>query len=166
MAKTETQNDRDRFAQWMGDHRGIVVKIVRGFTTDPTDADDLTQDITVALWQSMRSYRGDAKVSTWIWRIALNRAISWQRLRRPEQADLERMNEPSATDRADDGVLVDRIYAAIRRLTAIDRSLIMLQLEGYRHTEIADMTGLTETNVATRLSRARSRLSEELEEAR
>lgn len=158
-------NDRDVFSSWMADHRGIIVKIVRSFTTDPADRDDLTQDISLALWRSIPSFEGRSKPSTWIWRIALNRAISWQRAERTHSA-LDEVPEPSASNRADDSVLVSRIYNAIRTLKPIDRSLIMLSLEGYPYTEIADITGLTETNVGARLSRARARLTELLEETR
>lgn len=157
------ENDRYIFASWMADHRGIIVKIVRSFTTHPADADDLTQEITLTLWRSIPSFRGESKPSTWIWRIALNRAISWRRAAKDPHTNLDEVIEPSAPDRADDGLLVDRIYDAIRTLTPIDRSLIMLWLEGHRYTEI---TGLTETNIGARLSRARNRLTEHLEEAR
>ena len=158
--------ERGVFAGWMTDHRGIIVKIVRSFTTDPTDADDLTQEIMLALWRSVSSFEGRSKPSTWIWRIALNRAISWQRATEHPHADLDEVAEPSSSDRADDGMLVDRIYDAIRTLNPIDRALIMLSLEGHRYREIADITGLTETNVGARLSRARTRLTEDLEEAK
>ncbi len=156
-------SERDIFAGWMTDHRGIIIKIIRSFTTDPTDADDLTQEITLALWRSVPSFQGRAKPSTWIWRIALNQAISWKRTIR-EHTDIDEVTEPSASNRADDGLLVDRIYEAIRTLKPIDRSLIMLSLEGYRYGEIAEITGLTETNVGARLTRARMQLTVLLEE--
>lgn len=161
-----TETDRQVFEQWMVEHRGIIVKIVRSFTTDPTDADDLTQDITLALWRSVPSFRGEAKPSTWIWRIALNQAISWKRAEAPPHADLDAVLQPTASDRADDGVLIDRIYDAIRTLRAVDRSLIVLSLEGFPYAEIAAITGLTETNVGARLSRARTQLTTQLEDVR
>lgn len=157
------QNDRDVFVGWMTDHRGILVKIVRGFTAEPADADDLTQDISLALWRSIPSFRGDSKASTWIWRIALNQAISWQRARKEPHQALDEFGALAA-ERADDRLLVDRIYGAIWQLSPVDRALIMLLLEGYRHAEIAEITGLSESNVATRVSRARTRLSHHLEE--
>ena len=161
----QPQSDRETFVGWMADHRGIVIKIVRGFTTDSADADDLTQDISLALWRSVTSFRGDCKVSTWIWRIALNQALTWQRTRKGPHLDIDDL-AASAADRADDRLLVDRIYQAIWVLAPVDRSLIMLLLEGYRHGEIAEITGLSETNVATRLSRARTKLSQLLEDIR
>lgn len=147
----------------MQDHQGIVVKIVRSFTTNPADADDLTQNVTLALWRSVSSFKGESKPSTWIWRIALNQAISWQRAER-SHTNLDDVEEASASDQADDGLLVDRIYHAIRTLKPLDRSLIMLSLEGYRYAEIAEITGLTTTNVGARLTRTRSALTNALEE--
>lgn len=155
--------DRDIFAGWMDDHRGIVVKIVRSFTTNPADADDLSQNITLALWRSVSSFKGASKPSTWIWRIALNQAISWQRAER-SHTNLDDVQEASSSDQADDRLLVDRIYRAIRTLKPLDRSLIMLSLEGYRYAEIAEITGLTVTNVGARLTRTRSVLTNALEE--
>ena len=168
MAPTDRHrtNDRGTFTQWMSDHRGIIVKIVRSFTTEAAAADDLTQEITVALWRSIPSFRGESKPSTWIWRIALNQAISWQRATKDPHTDLDELVELPASDRADDGLLVDRIYSGIRTLNPIDRSLIMLSLEGHRYAEIAEITGLSETNVGARLSRARTKLTHYLEHAR
>lgn len=157
-------DNRQIFESWLTEHRGIIVKTVRGFTTKPSDADDLSQEIVLALWRSIDSFRGNAKPSTWIWRIALNRAISWQRAAKAPHIDLDDVPEPSAKERADDALLVDRIYAAIRTLAPLDRSLMMLSLEGYSYVEIAEMTGLTETNVGARLSRARTRLADRLEQ--
>lgn len=121
-------DNRQIFESWLTEHRGIIVKTVRGFTTKPSDADDLSQEIVLALWRSIDSFRGNAKPSTWIWRIALNRAISWQRAAKAPHIDLDDVPEPSAKERADDALLVDRIYAAIRTLAPLDRSLMMLSL--------------------------------------
>ncbi|MBN4047452.1 RNA polymerase sigma factor [Acidimicrobiaceae bacterium AH-315-P05] len=159
-------SDREIFVRWMADHRGIIVKVVRSFTTNLADAEDLTQEIDLAVWRSIPSFRGESKPSTWIWRIAHNRATSWWRGAGSSHAVLDDVVGPSAPDRADDGLLIDRIYAAIRTLPPIDRTLVVLSLEGYRYGEIAEITGMTVTNVGARLSRARSRLSEVLEETR
>jgi RNA polymerase sigma-70 factor (ECF subfamily) len=162
----DTASDQhDTFVQWMRDHRGIIVKIVRSFTQRTADAEDLTQEIELALWRSIPSFRSEAKASTWIWRIALNRAISWQRSADNDHLDLDRVAEPAAAERAEQAVLLDRIYEAIRSLRPIDRSLIVLSLEGHSYAEIAEIVGLTETNVGARLSRTRRRLADLLEES-
>lgn len=154
----------ETFAEWIADHYGIVVKIVRSFTTVPADAEDLTQEISLSLWRSIPKFHGQAKTSTWIWRVALNRALSWQRRVQDQPTSIDAIAEPEAASRADSGALVNRIYDAIHALAPIDRSLIVLALEGYRYAEIAEITGLTETNVGARLSRARSHLTNQLED--
>ena len=171
MASRDPQkNESDIFAEWMATHGGIIVKIVRGFTSDPANAEDLTQDITLAVWRSIRSFRGESKPSTWIWRIALNQAISWQRAAKdpPIVLDVALVDsvELSTADRSDAGLAVDSIYDAIRTLAPIDRSLIILALEGHSYAEIAETTGLSQSNVGARLSRARARLTEHLEMTR
>ena len=163
-ASRDPDRQHDTFTTWMTDHRGIVVKIVPSFTRNAADADDLTQEIALALWRSIPSFRGESKASTWIWRIALNRAISWQRRSDDDHVDLDAVPTPQARDRAEQSVLVDRIYDAIRTLAPLDRSLIVLSLEGHRYAEIAEITGLTETNVGARLTRARRRLHDQLED--
>jgi len=163
---TNQDNEREIFVGWMSEHSGIIAKIVRGFTYSSADAEDLAQDIAVAVWRSVGSFKGHSKPSTWIWRIALNRAISWKRSAKDPPVSLDEVAEPQVGDRTSDVVLLDQMYTAIRTLAPIDRSLIMLSLEGTTYAEIAEITGLTETNVGARLSRARSRLSEHLEESR
>lgn len=160
------RSEREIFAAWMSEHSGIIAKIVRGFTNNPADAEDLTQEIGLALWRSIPSFRGDSKASTWIWRIALNQAISSKRSSREAPVALDEVIEPRVSDRSDDFISVDLIYDAIRTLAPIDRSLIMLSLEGATYAEIADITGLTETNVGARLSRSRSRLTQQMEQTR
>ncbi len=152
------------FDSWMTEHRGIITKIVRSFTAHDSDAEDLTQDISFALWRSIPSFRGEAKPSTWIWRIALNQAISWKRTAPESHADIDAVGA-AVRDGAADGVMVDRIYEAIRTLVPIDRSIIMLSLDGFTYAEIADITGLTESNVGARLTRTRTRLTSHLEDA-
>ena len=157
--------DREVFIEWMTDHRGVIMKVVRGFTTTNADADDLYQNIAMALGRSISSFRGDAKPSTWIWRIALNQAITWQRSAKPAPSEVDEVIDLPAPNRADDGFLVDRIFNAIQALSPVDRSLIMLSLEGFSYAESAEITGLTETNVGARLTRARTRLTSYLEES-
>ncbi len=165
MAQSASQHET--FAQWMADHQGIIVKIVRGFTPTPAEADDLTQEIAIDVWRSVPRFRGDSKVSTWIWRIALNRAISWKRGAKADEINLDDIGNTTtmsrSTDQADAAVDVNHIYQAIRTLNLLDRCLVMLSLEGYRYDEMADITGITETNVGARLSRARQKLTTELE---
>lgn len=158
-------NQNALFAEWLNDHRGIVVKVARSFATG-RDVDDLIQEILLRLWQSTNSFRGDAAPSTWVYRVAINRALTWQRDQTSttgrsqpfaEIADLPEAETDPASDR------LEQMYAAIRTLPEIDRTLLLLSLDGFSYADMADITGMTSTNVGARLSRARTRLTTELQ---
>jgi len=154
-----------RFVEWLEDHRGIVVKVARSFATG-RDVDDLVQEILVRLWKSASTFRGESAPSTWIYRVALNRALTWQRDERarsvrtrpvPQIADFAALDSEPATQR------LEQVYASLRTFPEIDRSLLLLSLDGFSYAEMANITGMSETNVGARLSRARTRLFNELE---
>lgn len=159
-----SSHHHDTFVAWMTDHRGIVTKVVRGFTRSPDDFEDLRQEVELAIWRSVPSFRGESKPSTWIWRVALNRALSWGQKREPFHETLEHTAEPTDSKQPDEQLLLEHIYGAIRRLRPIDRSLVLLSLEGHPYREIASITGLSESNVGARLSRARAKLAAQIQE--
>lgn len=156
-----------RFQSWLEMHRGIVVKVARSFAKTPADVADLQQELLLQLWLALPSYGGQAKVSTWIYRVCLNTALTWRRgSRRREDrldanADLERLATDSASpaEHAGDRELVDQLYAAIHMLPNADRALVLLLLDGLAYREIAEITGLTENHVGVALTRARKRLA-------
>ena len=152
------------FHKWLDEHKGIVLKVVRAFSADPEDQDDLFQDIVVQLWLAVLSYRGQAKPATWIYRVAMNRALTWQRGEERERHRRDQVLEWPAFEPSDDGRAdqLEQLYAEIRQLPLLDRSLVLLHLDGFSHREIADTMGLTENNVGVRLSRCRQRLAEKL----
>lgn len=160
------------FTQWMAEHRGIVVKVARSFTTNHADTDDLIQEILIRLWGSIHQYRGDAKPSTWMYRVALNRAITWQRDTGRRRAvtpthdvqHLDMMQNAMASTNAEDQYNLNRLYEQIRQLPEIDRALMLLSLDGLSYAEMSAITDLSESNVGARLSRARTRLFALIEE--
>ncbi len=156
-------NDSKReelFTQWMAEHRAIVVKVARSFASTNADTDDLIQEILIRLWASIDQFRGESKPSTWIYRVALNRALTWKRDtgRRPKTAPTDDLSYVAATTKADDQYHLNRLYEQIRQLSKIDRSLMLLSLDGFSYAEMSDITGITESNVGARLSRARNTL--------
>jgi len=154
------------FTEWIGEHHGIVVKVARSFTTTPADTDDLIQEILIRLWASIERYQGDAKPSTWIYRVALNRGLTWKRdtARRPALTSTDDMRHMVAPSNADDQFHLNRLYEQIRQLSKIDRSLMLLSLDGLSYAEMSAITDLSESNVGARLSRARHRLFAMIEE--
>jgi len=155
------------FQAWLEAHRGIVVKVTRSFTRAPADAADLQQELLLQLWLSLSSYAGQAKPSTWIYRVCLNAALTWRRgtARREKHfepgADIARLPAAAASpaDQADERELLEQLYAAIHALPDFDRALVLLSLDGLAYREITEITGLNENQVGVALTRARRRLA-------
>lgn len=155
------------FRRWLTDHRGILVRISAGFA-GPDERDDLIQEMMIALWHAIPRYRGDSAPATFMYRVAQNTALAWRRGKRriPPHAELDSEisddagASPSTVLEQDDRN--EKLYQAIRRLLDLDRNLILMHLDGLSYREMAAVTGLTETNVGARLSRARGRLAVQL----
>ena len=115
------------------------------------------------MWRAVPAYRQSARPSTFIYRVAHNAALTWwrgerRRQRRGQAVEAELALRPTGEDPAQ-AALLERLYAAIRTLAPIDRSLILLSLDGLAYREIAQLHGLSETNVGARLTRLRARLT-------
>ena len=155
-----------RFATWMRDHIAILYRVVNAFATGD-DRNDLMQEVTLALWRAAPAFLGESKASTFVYRVAHNAALTWRRTERTHRrhvtvaGDIDWMARPEAgRSRSDTPTRLESLYAAIRTLPPIDRSLILLSLDGLGYREIADVHGLSETNVGARLTRTRQRLTE------
>jgi len=156
-----TPATEERFRTLVDEHHGIVRKICAAYCRNPADREDLAQEIALQLWRSFGKYDGRASFSTWMYRVALNVAISFYRRetrrRRDLQTgalDLERVPEREA-DRPEN---VRRLYEFIENLSELDKALVLLYLDGYAYREIADVIGISETNVATKLGRLKQRM--------
>jgi RNA polymerase sigma-70 factor (ECF subfamily) len=162
-----TSSPESLFQAWLEEHRGIVVKVTRSFASTPADAADLHQELLLQLWISLSSYAGQAKPSTWIYRVCLNTALTWRRgasrreKRIEPEADIARVATEAASpaERAGERELLEKLYAAIHALPGFDRALVLLSLDGLAYREIAEITGLTENHVGVALTRARKRLA-------
>ncbi|XBQ14838.1 MAG: sigma-70 family RNA polymerase sigma factor [Oceanicaulis sp.] len=146
------------FQGWVREHAGVLHRIARAFA-DGEDQRDLLQELLLAVWRAAPSFRGDSKVTTFIFQVAHNRALTWRRSemrRRRRQSEYERLH---VADPEPDDPQVELLYAAIRELPSVDRSIVLLSLEGQSYADIAAIHGLSETNIGARLSRARSKLT-------
>lgn len=159
----KSQNE-DRFLKLLDEHKGIVYKICRSYCPNPTDRDDVTQEVLVQLWRSFGSYDDRYKFSTWLYRVALNVAISFyrreSRSRRRVTLGDDKVLE-AAEDPAAEGAELHAIYDLIERLNPLNRALMLLHLDGNSYREIADVLGITESNVATKLSRLKQALKQQ-----
>ena len=157
----------ETFRAWLEEHRGIFVKVARSFAQGETEVGDLRQEMMFQLWGSLPRYAGQAKPSTWIYRVCLNTALTWRRgvqrreRHREPDADITRLAADAATpaEAAGHQDLVEQLYAALQAMAPSDRALVLLMLDGLAYREIAEVTGLTENNVGVALTRARKRLA-------
>jgi RNA polymerase sigma-70 factor (ECF subfamily) len=123
---------------------------------------DLFQEIVLQLWKSFSTFRGEAKITTWMYRIALNTAISGYRkqTRHVKTEDLQEMHfnisEQYSGDEKEDGI--QKLQWAIRQLSEIERAMIMMALEEIQYDEIAETIGITQNNVRVRMNRIREKL--------
>lgn len=124
------------------------------------DREDLFQEILLNAWKGIRSFKGEARFSTWLYRVALNTAITFYR---KERRQVETMPWPPALalpDNTPDGQqeALREMYRAIGELSPIDKALVMLYLEEYSYAEIGDIMGITANNVAVKMNRIKTRL--------
>jgi RNA polymerase sigma-70 factor (ECF subfamily) len=139
-----------------------MLKVASSFASRAADQEDLLQEIAVALWKSIPRFRAESKESTWVYKVALFTATAWSRSQKRRSERLVR-EEPAMLERQEAAGSIDPrqqwLMDTIRTLSVDDRTLLVCSLEGYSHAEIAELTGLSASNVGVRLHRLRQRLT-------
>jgi RNA polymerase sigma-70 factor (ECF subfamily) len=166
---TVADSQETTFRQWVGEYQGLVLKVVRAYAP-VEDQDDLFQEICLQIWSSIPRFDGRAKTSTWIYRVALNTALVWKRgkkrwqRRRSSVIDLSQIADNRDTEAGigRDTEIIERVYAAIRKLPKLDSSLILMYLDGLSYSGIAEILGISANNVGVKLNRARKKLAQSL----
>ena len=151
------------FDEWLGEHRGLFFKVVRAYAFTSHDQDDLFQEIATQVFHSIPTFRGDSKVSTWIYRVALYSAIGWSKKERKHRDHHQTINGHEHTLLQTSKVRntrLDWLYEQIAQLDEVDRSLTLMMLDGYSYKEISATLGITESNVGVKLNRIKKRLTE------
>ncbi len=159
-----TRDQHAAFLAHLDRHKALLYKVANAYCPRRENRGDLIQDIVLELWRAWPRYDGRAAVSTWMYRIAVNVAISafrgeGRRIR--DALPIEEFGlDLAAADRMLDaeGDDLRALYQLIARLDEVNRALILLYLEGYGQDEIADMLGISASNVATRVNRIKQRL--------
>ena len=158
----------ERYDRILREHGPALRRAAAIHEADPVRREDLFQEICLALWQALPRFRGDCSERTFAFRIAHNRGLTHGWRSRGAPAALDEAGEIPDTRRDPESELCDRdrrerLREAVRRLPAGARQVVALSLEGLSHREIGEVLGLTENNVAVRLTRARKLLREILE---
>ena len=159
---------QERFAALIDQHRGIVFKVVNTYSFNADDRAELAQEIAAQAWRAFPAYEPQRPFSTWMYRIALNVAISQVRSRTHKDRHSVALDESLhdiADDNGTDHEASQRVRALqhfIARLDELNRALLLLYLEDHGYRQIADILGISETNVATKISRLKQRIRNEL----
>jgi RNA polymerase sigma-70 factor, ECF subfamily len=154
--------EEKRFINLINEHQGLIYKVCIMYENDPDMRTALFQEIVLQLWKSFSTFRGEAKITTWMYRIALNTAISGYRkqTRNLKTEDLQELHfnisELAANDDREDDI--QKLQWAIRQLSEIERAMIMMALEEVPYDEIAETIGITQNNVRVRMNRIREKL--------
>lgn len=170
MEQTATMaiDSRQRFGVLLEQHRGIVFKVANTYARHADDRADLAQEIAAQLWQAFPGYDDSRLFSTWIYRIALNVAISFVRSSKqrgrhavPLDESLHDLADPQAADpQAEQQVRA--LHRFIHAQEPLNRALLLLYLEDHSYREMAEILGISETNVATKISRLKQRIRNEI----
>lgn len=153
------------FTQLISENEGAIFKITSVYTDDRDSQKDLYQEIVLQLWNSFDAFKGASKKGTWLYRVALNTAISYLRKSKKHKVlvpidqvvlDITEAHDSSFEER------LKTLYAQIRELGSLEKGIILLYLEDKSYEEISAITGLSVTNVATRLSRIKSKLKKQM----
>ncbi|MEP6482839.1 MAG: sigma-70 family RNA polymerase sigma factor [Rudaea sp.] len=159
---------RSAFHDLITRHRKIVLKVASIYARESADRADLAQDIVTQCWRSFADYDATRSFSTWMYRIALNVAISFARSSQHRQRHAvafdDSLHDVASPDPADDE-RVRMLYACIDALDPLNRALLILYLDERSQREIAEILGITETNVATKIGRLKERLRNDMTEA-
>ncbi len=158
------ENNKE-FIEIIQQNEGLIFKIARIYTNSKEDERDLYQEIIYQLWKSFPSFRHESRLSTWMYRIALNTAIAQlnKEKRKVFQVPIDEilLNKSEAADTlADERSEV--LFALIKKLSDPEKGIILLYLEGKNYDEIAAITGFTATNVGTRLGRIKQKLMSQI----
>ncbi|MCG6187463.1 RNA polymerase sigma factor [Maribellus maritimus] len=158
--------NRKTFSELLEKNQGLIHKITLIYVDNPADREDLFQEICLQLWKSYPNFREESKFNTWMYRVALNTAVSNIRKTKNSFAFESMGNyKQIPAEPADDNEDILQLYRAVSKLNLIDKAIILLWLEEKSYDEIASVTGLTKSNVSVKLMRIKRKLEEMINDA-
>lgn len=164
MARNDAQAT---FVEHLEKHPGVLIKVANAYCRDAASREDLIQEIAAQLWRAYPRFDGRAAFSTWMYRIAVNVAISfyrseWRKTNHVELTDRANLEEVATPQEPGNGEALALLHRFIDRLDDLNRVLMILYLDDSSYAEIAAILGVSETNVATKISRIKRRLKAEI----
>ena len=153
------ENIELQFTRMVKEYRKTIYTVCYFFSKDTEEVNDLYQEILINLWKGFPNYRGESSLKTWIWRVSLNTCSNQERKKKsrirtvPLSIDIDLYNDDDAGSRQ-----IQMLYDRINRLDVFDRAIILLWLENMTYQDIADVVGISVSNVTTRLFRIKEQL--------
>jgi RNA polymerase sigma-70 factor, ECF subfamily len=162
------EDQKSLFLSWLGEHGPSVMKVARAYTLTSEECQDLAQEILLQAWQSLPKFEHKASAPTWFYRVALHTAMNWHRKDKPRRTRQQPLLEvqalaPAGVDGAEQAQqrdTVEQLYKAIHQLPKTDAALVLLYLDELSYREMAEVLGISESNVGVKLNRAKKALSE------
>ena len=164
-------NKKEQFIKTIDEHKKIIYKIVNSYCQNKEDRKDLEQEIIIQLWNSFDKYNSDYKYTTWMYRIALNVAISFYRKEKKwsmkndfyNEESIFKIEEDTIEEQTELNYHLKLLQEFIHNLNELNKALMLLYLEEKSYEEIAEILGITKTNVATKISRIKLKLKKEFQ---
>ncbi|MEX0678330.1 MAG: RNA polymerase sigma factor [Pirellulales bacterium] len=164
------EEQKSLFMNWLGEHGSSVMKVARAYTLTSDECQDLAQEILLRAWQSLPNFEGKASPATWFYRVALHTAMNWHRKDKPRRSRQQPLLEVQAlategsnsAEQAQQRETVEQLYHAIHQLPKTDAALVLLYLDELSYQEMAEVLGISESNVGVKLNRAKKALSERM----
>ncbi|WP_396637809.1 RNA polymerase sigma factor [Maribacter sp. R77961] len=150
------------FSKLIREHQGLIYKVASIYTNTKQDQEDLFQEIVYQLWKYFDSFRNESKITTWMYRVGMNTAITY--LKKSKRKNLNSIPISEAiigSSEVSDEVYEERLkqlYQHIQHLNSLEKGLMLLLLEGKSYKEMAEITGLSDSNIGTKISRIKSKL--------
>ncbi|WP_278551648.1 RNA polymerase sigma factor [Elizabethkingia bruuniana] len=156
-----SQKEKD-FSKLVKENQGLIIKVARMYTNTPDDQQDLFQEIVLQLWRSYDTFKGNSKISTWMYRVALNTAITLFRktTRTVKTDELADFHQPIDDDNDDNQQQISLLYKVIKMLGDIDRAIVMMYLDDMPYKDIAENIGITEVNARVKMNRLKKTLKD------
>ena len=152
---------KEQFVSDFEKNIGIILKISRAYTNTTHDREDLINDIALELWKAYPNFKGNSKISTWFYRIALNVSMNYKRKKKPNLLFFHEANQIKVSDwfdKEEDNEQINLLYECIDDLNEFNKAIIILYLDGNSYDEISMITGISKTNVGTRISRIKEQI--------
>lgn len=153
------------FTNLLKDNQGLIIKVSRLYTNSQEDEKDLFQEIVLQLWRSYENFKGQSKISTWMYRVALNTAITLYRkkTKSPQSDELQEYHYQFYTNENETEEQISLLYQVIKMLPKMERAIVMMYLDDLSYREISETLGISEVNARVKMSRLKKTLKELME---